>query len=121
MASMRVTASALAIATTFWTMSTHAEDQATFLSSIQSLARSTRPASDPAFLVGIGQIFCQMRVVVTDEPLRPEMVLAVLHQKHPDTQPKSNAEREAQRKAMVLAATFLCPEEPQSVSTPVSN
>jgi hypothetical protein len=104
-----------------WAAPAPAQDRATFLSSIQNLARSTRPSSDPAFLAGMGQLYCQMQAVVTDAPLRPDMVLAVLHQKHPDTQPKSSTARDAQRKAMILAATLLCPERSLSASAQETN
>ena len=104
--------SALAVVVTFcWMEAARSQDVAVYQSSIEKLAHASKPFSDPRFLAGIGQIYCQMKAVVGDqEPLRPETVLAVLHQKHPDTQPKSNAARDAQRKAMLLAAELLCPD-----------
>ena len=106
-----------------WAASARAEHAATFQASVADLANSYRPSYDPAFLAGIGQIYCHMKVVVgDDEPLRPDTVLAVLHQKHPDTQPKSRSARDAQRRAMLLAGTLLCPS-PQSstASVPPAN
>ena len=97
-----------------WASTSHSQDLAAFQSSVQKLAQSSKPPSDPQFLAGVGELYCHMKSVVeTDDPLQPETVLAVLHQKHPDTQAKSSTVRDAQLKAMAIAASLLCPDEPR--------
>ena len=84
------------------------QDLATYQEAMGGLARSSG-ISSPAFLVGIGQFYCFMKVGV-GEPVRPNEVLAVLHRKHPDTQPTSSRAGKAQHQAMVLADLMLCPD-----------
>ena len=84
------------------------QDLATYQDAMGDLARSSGIRS-PAFLVGIGQFYCFMKVGI-GEPVRPAEVLAVLHRRHPDTQPTSDQAGRAQRRAMILADLMLCPD-----------
>ena len=84
------------------------QDLGTYQQAMADVARSSGIGS-PAFLVGIGQFYCFMKVGV-GEPVRPGEVLAVLHRKHPDTQPTSPRAGRAQRQAMILADLMLCPD-----------
>ena len=83
------------------------QDLATYQEAMAEVARSSRVKS-PAFLVGIGQFYCFMKVGIGD-PVRPAEVLAVLHRRHPDTQPTSDQARRAQTRAVVMADLMLCP------------
>ena len=99
--------SALAFTALFSLASTvRAQDLASYQDAMGDLARSSGIGS-PAFLVGIGQFYCFMKVGI-GEPVRPAEVLAILHRRHPDTQPTSSKARWAQRQAMVLADIMLC-------------
>ena len=96
-----------------WAVASHAQDVGAYQAAIDKLAESSKQ-SDSAMLAGIGQIYCQMRgVAEADEPVRPQMVLSVLHKKHPDSRPKSNAGARAQRQAIAIAEELLCPGTPQ--------
>ena len=100
--------SALALTAVFSSVSTvRSQDLATYQDAMAELANASRIKS-PAFLVGIGQFYCFMKVGI-GEPVRPGEVLAVLHRRHPDTQPTSGRARRAQTQAVVLADLMLCP------------
>lgn len=96
-----------------WGAAVHAQDVGAYQQAIDQLAQSSKQ-SDSALLAGIGQIYCQMQgVAEANEPVRPDMVLAVLHKKHPDSRPKSNASARAQRQAIDIAEELLCPGTPR--------
>lgn len=85
-----------------------AGDRAAFESDIAEIAQGLSRPNPIAFLVGVGDFYCQMKRDRGGGPLDVQVAMGEFHRAHPEAL-RSSDDVAAQTAAMASAAKLLCP------------